>query len=134
MSTPIEDRIAALEAWRATVDPTISQAQQAIVNLRARTLAVEQAITAAGPRFDGLDAKYADAVKRFQKAERLVARLRVILRILWLSTAGNRAGYLSKMDPDARRLAAIDLEEIDTLENIDRREDPDEWREPAAGK
>lgn len=133
MSTPIEDRVAALELWRTgTVDPALSQIQQALTNQSKRITALENAVTGAGTRFTDLDAKYADAVQRFQKAERMVGRLRAILRILWLSTAGDRAGYLAKMDPADREQAARDLEEIDKLENLDRREDPDEWREPGA--
>lgn len=133
MTTPIEDRLAALEAWRATVDPALTQIQQAIVNLRSRVTALETSVTAAGPRLTTLEANYADAVKRFQKAERMTGRLRVILRILWMSTAGNRAGYLSSLDPAQREQAAIDLESVDAIEHINRREDPDEWQEPAAG-
>lgn len=133
MTTPIEDRVTALETWRTgTVDPALAQAQTALTALRSRVTALESGVAAAGPRIAALEANYADAVKRFQKAERLVARLRVILRMLWLSTAGDRAGYLQRMDPGARQQAAVDLEEIGDLENISLRGDPDEWREPTA--
>lgn len=117
MATPIEDRVAALETWRVqTVDPALAQARTALTNQATRITALE--------------AQYADAVKRFQKAERLVARLRVILGIIWKSTASDRADFLSRLDPDLRAQFAVDLEEVDNLEHINRREDPDEWREP----
>lgn len=119
MATPIEDRVAALEA--------------ALTNQAKKITALETGLTAAGPRLTTLEANYADAVKRFQKAERMTGRLRVILRILWMSTSGNRAGYLQSLDPEERKKAAIDLEQVDAIEKIDRREDPDEWTEPVNG-
>lgn len=130
MTTPIEDRVAALEALTAQQGQALTQAKAALTNQAQRVTALETALTAAGPRLTALEANYADAVKRFMKAERMTSRLRVILRTLWLSTSGPRAEYLSKLDPDARKQAAHDLEGVDAIENIDRREDPDEWREP----
>jgi hypothetical protein len=133
MTTPLEDRVSALEAWKATVDPQLVQANSTITNLRNRVTTLETQLTAAGPRLTALETNYADAVKRFQKAERLVARLRVILGIIWKSTSSSRADYLAHLDPEARAQAAKDLEEIDNMEHINRREDPDEWREPVNG-
>lgn len=131
MTTPIEDRLAALEAWRTgTVDPALAQARQALTAQATRITTLETNLSAAGPRLAALETQYADAVKRFQRAERLVSRLRVILRILWDSTATDRATYLSRLPEDRRAQAALDLEEINGLEHIERREDPDEWREP----
>ncbi len=129
MSTPIEDRLAALEAWKAVVDPQLVQANSALAGLLRRTEALEASLQSAGPRLAALEAAYQDAVKRFQKAERMTGRLRVVLRILWMSTASARAGYLSRLPEDERHLAAVDLEEVDETEKIGRREDPDEWRE-----
>ena len=134
MTTPIEDRIAALELWKSgTVEPALSQLQTALTNQAKRITALETALTAAGPRLTVLETNYTDAVKRFQKAERLVARLRVILRIIWKSTSGVRDEYLSRLPEDERSQSALDLEAVDNLENIGRREDPDEWREPVNG-
>jgi len=130
MTTPIEDRVAALEQWRVAIDASLLQAQTALTNQAKRITALEASLTTAGPRLTALETNYLDAVRRFQKAERLVARLRVILRILWLSTSKSRGDYLSRLPDNLRGQAARDIEEIDGLENIDRREDPDEWREP----
>lgn len=135
MTTPIEDRVATLEAWRdSNVDPALAQAQQAIVNLRQRVNTLETAATAFQLRLATLDTNYQDAVVRFQKAERLVARLRVIIGVIWKSTSTDRATYLSRLPQEERALAARDLEAINGLEHIGQREEPDEWREPADGK
>lgn len=130
MSTPVEERLALLESNQTAMATALTSQQNRIGSLETALSLVDREVRTQALRITALEKAYADAVKRFQKAERMTGRLRAILRILWMSTAGDRAGMLAKMDPEARKLAAVELEEIDEIEKITRRESPDAWREP----
>lgn len=112
MSTP-EERIAALEAWKAsTVDPGLQQAKTALTNQAGRISTLETNVTAAGPRISALETNYADAVTRYQKAQRLLQRLIVILRQVIASTASQRANWIAKMPPEEQEKAAREWEAV----------------------
>lgn len=112
MSTP-EERIAALEAWRASaVDPGLQQAKTALTNQATRITALETSVTNAGPRLSALESQYADAVTRYQRAQRLLQRLIVILRQVIASTASQRANWIAKLSPEDRAQAAKDWEAV----------------------
>lgn len=112
MSTP-EERIAALEAWRTgTVDPGLTQAGTALTNQAKRITALETSMTAAGPRLTALETEYADAVTRYQRAQRLLQRLIVILRQVIASTASQRASWIAKLSPDDQVRAAKEWEAV----------------------
>jgi hypothetical protein len=106
MTTPIEDRVAALELWKTgTVDPALVQAQQAITNLRNRVTTLE--------------AEYADAVARFQKADDLAHRLVRLLHLIRSSTGSLTDNDLARLPEDERRAIAQQREVDDSA---------DEWR------
>ena len=106
MSTPIEDRVAALETWRTgTVDPALAQAQTAIQNLRSRV--------------QTLEAEYADAVVRFQKADDLAKRLVRLIRTMRRTTGSLTDNDLARL-PEEDRVAYAHAREAD--------DGQDEWR------
>lgn len=114
MSTPIEDRVAALELWRTgTADPDLAQ----LVSQASASRAVLQDLT---DKVTKLEAEYADATKRYQVALASFQRLRVILSELWSMTAGGRDGYLASLPPEKRMQRARELESIMDVEQLDK--------------
>lgn len=105
MATPIEDRVAALEQNQTTM-------ATALTNQAKRITTLETALSNAGPRLTALESQYADAVTRYQKADRLMNRLLIIIKMVVDSTAKARVEYLARLPEEDRIAAATQWEKV----------------------
>lgn len=105
MSTPIEDRVATLEALT-------QQQTTALTNQAKRIATLENALTTAGPRITALESQYADAVVRYQKADRLMLRLILIIRTMVEALAPQIAKYFDRFPEDERVERATEWEKV----------------------
>lgn len=98
MSTPIEDRVTALETLTAQQTELIGQLASA-----GKTMA---------QRLTALESQYADAVVRYQKADRLMNRLITIIRTMTLAVAPQMARYFDRLPEDDRIVASKQWEKV----------------------